>query len=75
MISDLNKIRDSRLINVLLFIDCRKAFDLEDARKLLRKVFHYGYDNTDLYLIENYFTDRFQLKNLIRNNHHVCRLG
>jgi hypothetical protein len=58
LISDLNKNRDSRLINLLLFIDFRKAFDLVDARKLLRKLFHYGFDKTALNLIANYFTDR-----------------
>jgi hypothetical protein len=60
LISGLNKNRDSRLINLLLFIDFRKAFDLVDARKLLRKLFHYGFDNTALNLIANYFTDRNQ---------------
>ena len=60
LISDLNKNRDSRLINLLFFIDFRKAFDLVDARKLLRKLFHYGFDNTALNLIANYFTDRYQ---------------
>jgi hypothetical protein len=48
LISDLNKNRDSRLINLLLFIDFRKAFDLVDARKLLCKLFIYGFVNTTL---------------------------
>jgi hypothetical protein len=63
LISDLNKNIDSRLINLLLIIDFRKAFDLVDARKLLRKLFHYGFDNTALNLIANYFTDRYQTVN------------
>ena len=60
MISDLNLNRDKRLISLLLFIDFRKAFDLVDSRKLLRKLFHYGFDNSALNLTANYFTDRFQ---------------
>ena len=60
LISDLNLNRDKRLISLLLFIDFRKAFDLVDSRKLLRKLFHYGFDNSALNLIANYFTDRFQ---------------
>ena len=49
-----------QLINLLLFIDFRKAFDLIDSRLLLRKLFHYGFDTSALNLIANYFTDRFQ---------------
>ena len=60
LISDLNLNRDKRLISLLFFIDFRKAFDLVDYRKLLHKLFHYGFDNSALNLIANYFTDRFQ---------------
>ena len=60
LISDLKLNRDNRLISLLLFIDFRKAFDLEVSRKLLRKLFHYGFDNSALNLIANYFADRFQ---------------
>ena len=42
------------------FNDFRKAFDLVDSRKLLRKLFHYGFDNSALNLISNYFTNRLQ---------------
>lgn len=45
---------------MLLFIDFRKAFDLVDSKKLLRKLFHYGFDTKALNLIANYSTDRFQ---------------
>ena len=60
LISYLNENRNSRAITLLLFIDFRKAFDLVDTRKLLRKLFHYGFDNSALDLIANYFSDRFQ---------------
>jgi hypothetical protein len=39
-----------------LFIASRKAFDLVEVRKLL----HYGFGNSSLGLIENYFTNRSQ---------------
>ena len=60
LISKINLNRDKRLINLLLFIDFRKAFDLVDSRLLLRKLFHYDFDTSPLNLIANYFTDRFQ---------------
>ena len=43
LISDLNVNRNKKLINILLFIDFRKAFDLVDSRMLLRKLFHFGF--------------------------------
>jgi retron-type reverse transcriptase len=60
LISYLNENRNSKAISLLLFIDFRKAFDLVDSKKLLRKLFHYGFDNSALDLIANYFTDRQQ---------------
>jgi hypothetical protein len=60
LISYLNENRNSKAISLLLFIDFRKAFDLVDSKKLLRKLFHYGFDNSALELITNYFTDRQQ---------------
>ena len=60
LLSDLNNIKDKRLITLLLLIDFRKAFDLVDATKLLLKLFHYGFDNNSLDLIANYFTQRSQ---------------
>ena len=41
-------------------MDLRKAFDLVDCRKLLLKLMHYGFDNSALKLIGNYFQDRCQ---------------
>ena len=47
--------------NILaLFIDFKKAFDLIDPELLFLKLFHYGFDNDALALIENYFRDRQQ---------------
>ena len=60
LLTDLNKIKDKRLIALLLFIDFRKAFDLVDAAKLLLKLFHYGFDNNSIALISNYFSQRTQ---------------
>ena len=59
IILNLNENGNKRLTTLLLFIDFRKAFDLVDSRKLLRKLFHYGFDNSALNLISNYLTDRF----------------
>ena len=52
--------RNQNLISILLFIVFRKAFDLVDSRKLLLKLLHYGFDNSALKLIGNYFQDRYQ---------------
>lgn len=50
----------SKLINLLIFFDFRKAFDLVKPKLLLHKLFNYGFDNDALKLIANYFTDRYQ---------------
>jgi hypothetical protein len=65
---NLNLNRDKRLISLLLFIDFRKAFDLVDSRKLLRKLFHYGFDNSAINLIANYFTDLISIKLTTRSS-------
>jgi hypothetical protein len=52
---------DKKLINLLLFIDFRKAFDLLNRNLLFRKLFCYGFDNKSLTLIKNYFNGRYQL--------------
>ena len=61
LISDLNQIRNKRSIALLLFIDFRKAFDLVDSKKLIIKLFHYGFDNLSLNFIADYFDNRSQL--------------
>ena len=60
LVSELNTIRDAKQIAMLLFIDFRKAFDLVDSRLLIFKLFHYGFGNNALKLIESYFSDRQQ---------------
>ena len=60
LLTEINNNRDKKLTTLLLFIDFRKAFDLVDSKKLLRKLFHYGFDTKALNLIANYFADRFQ---------------
>ena len=48
--------------NILtLFIDFKKLIDLIDPELLFLKLFHYGFDNASLALIENYFLDRTML--------------
>ena len=59
LITDLNCNRNKKLTSLLLFIDFRKAFDLVDTRLLMRKLMAYGFDNTALKLIGDYFKDRF----------------
>ncbi len=60
LVSDLNTIRDKKSIAMLLFIDFRKAFDLVNSDLLIHKLFHYGFGNNSLRLIENYFACRQQ---------------
>ena len=57
----LNENQNKRLVNLLLFIDVRKAFDMVDADILIFKLLKYGFDNYSLDLIKNYFTDRHQI--------------
>ena len=48
--------------NILaLFIDFKKAFDLINPRLLFLKLFHYGFDNSSLELLTDYFKDRKQV--------------
>ena len=75
VISTLNENQNKRLINLLLFIDFRKAFDTVDAELLLLKLFHYGFSNSALKLIENYFYDRHQITKLNSKYSNKCKLG
>ena len=45
----------------MLFIDFRKAFDTVDAKLLLNKLFHYGFDNLSIKLLSDYFSNRAQV--------------
>ena len=56
---------DKKLINLAIFIDFKKAFDLVQPKLLFTKLFHYGFGNNSLMLMNNYFTDRYQ----------QCRIG
>ena len=57
---------DKKLVDILLFIDFKKAFDLVDVNLLLQKLFHYGFDNAALNIIRDYFTFRQQLVKIKR---------
>ena len=54
-----NKI-DANNVIMALFIDFKKAFDLVDQRLLFLKLFHYGFSNSALNLMKNYFAERTQ---------------
>jgi hypothetical protein len=51
---------DNKETVLSLFVDFRKAFDLVHHELLLRKLFHYGFDNTSIALIRDYFWERSQ---------------
>jgi hypothetical protein len=53
--------QDKRLINLLLFIDFKKAFDMVDYKLLLTKLCNYGFTNRAIGLLENYFVKRKQI--------------
>jgi hypothetical protein len=52
---------DDKLINLLLFIDFKKAFDMIDQSLLLYKLANHGVGKNALKLLANYFSDRFQM--------------
>ena len=57
-------------MNLALFIDFKKAFDLINPRLLFLKLFHYGFDNNSLALLTDYIKD-----NCIRlKNYFICLL-
>jgi hypothetical protein len=64
-ISAINKALDKKLICLSLFIDFRKAFDLISSALLLLKLFHYGFDNSSLGLMSDYFSKRSQIVKII----------
>ena len=53
--------KDRKLINLLLFVDLKKAFDMNYRKLLIKKLIEYDYSNNAINLIENYFLDRKQL--------------
>jgi hypothetical protein len=60
IISEINHIKNKRLVGLLLFVDFRKAFDLVDSNLLLKKLKLYGFDQSALNLLFNYFKNRNQ---------------
>ena len=60
VITEMLNILGKRHIGLFLFIDFRKAFDLINPQLLLVKLRRYGFDQTALDLMTNYFTDRCQ---------------
>ena len=51
---------DNGLINGVIFIDLKKAFDTIDHKILLRKLASYGIDHRDLKWFDSYLSDRQQ---------------
>ena len=60
MLNDWKQCVDSSKIVLSVFIDFRKAFDYVHPNLLLLKLFHYGFDNSSINLIQNYFSNRLQ---------------
>jgi hypothetical protein len=50
--------RDKALINLLVFIDFKKAFDMVDPKLLLIKLLNYGFGNNAAKLLSDYFSNR-----------------
>ncbi len=61
IISEINHARNKRFITLLLFIDFRKAFDLVNSEFLIKKLKFYGFDESALELLRNYFDNRIQI--------------
>ncbi|CAF1069906.1 unnamed protein product, partial [Brachionus calyciflorus] len=60
-ISDQNMALNKKLTSLVLFVDFRKAFDLVDPKLLIFKLYCYGFNESSLDLIKNYFTNRKQV--------------
>ena len=52
---------DAGRIPLNIYIDLSKAFDTLDHTILLEKLRHYGIRDTELQLIKNYLSNRYQL--------------
>ena len=51
---------DNGLINAVIFIDLKKAFDTIDHNIIIRKLSNYGVDQTALRWFQSYLSDRSQ---------------
>ena len=51
-------------VNLALFVDFKRAFDLINPKLLGLKLFHYGFDNSSLTLMQDYFENRSQVTKL-----------
>ena len=60
LLSQMNTIKSKRLIGLFLFIDFKKAFDSVDPKLLLIKLRKYGFSDTAIALLANYFSNRKQ---------------
>ena len=65
---------DKKLINLLLFIDFKKAFDMVDSSLLIIKLLNYGFSNDAIELIKSYFIDRHQLIKLDNSYSNLSKL-
>ena len=52
---------DNGLINAILFVDLKKAFDTIDHEILLGKLNRYGFSNQTVELFRNYLSGRIQI--------------
>jgi hypothetical protein len=50
--------RDKALINLLVFIDFKKPFDMVDPKLLLIKLLNYGFSNNAAKPLSDYFSNR-----------------
>ena len=68
---------DKKLINLLLFIDFKKAFDLVNPNLLFTKLLNYGLQNSAIKLMSNYFDKRMQAVKigLVRSEPVMINLG
>lgn len=65
---------DDGQINAVLFLDLKKAFDTVNHTILLKKLKHYGIDNTTLKWFESYLSDRKQVTTIENSTSHHCHI-
>jgi ribonucleases P/MRP protein subunit RPP40 len=60
---------------MLLLIDYKKAFDLVESVFSLLKLFHYGFSNSTIQLIRNYFFNRRQMTKVGNSKSHMDNIS